>query len=332
MASVWTRVRRAAGVFIGSKPQAQARVTTDHITPFTRELFPELLDLVLDHLHDDRPSLQACAVVCKAWLVSCQFHLFYELNVPYCTPEADVGFEPFVEFLYDTPSIRGFVHKLTLKPDDARATEAQLRAIRRGTAKISPYLLVSICDMLPNLHSLRLFMLDWCKEETSGNHPWSCNTDPNQVPSPIRPLRVLAISVIYTSRALQSELDANSDMRKIDVLKYFKGADTVRISRVSPTSDIPEIHPIKADKLLLHYIADAPGWITLFKQAHMEDDLHSFGTGLLGLFSPALQRTPIAIWLQEDVGPKLEELTLNVVKVYAHISRCHICTLCVVSF
>ena len=110
-------------------------------------------------------------------------------------------------------------------------------------------------------------------------------------------------------------------MRKIDVLKYFKGADTVRISRVSPTSDIPEIHPIKADRLLLHYIADAPGWITLFKQAHMEDDLHSFGTGLLGLFSPALQRTPIAIWLQEDVGPKLEELTLNVVKVYAHISR-----------
>jgi hypothetical protein len=37
---------------------------------------PELIDAVLDFLHDDRVVLYACAVVCKAWLPSCRFHLF----------------------------------------------------------------------------------------------------------------------------------------------------------------------------------------------------------------------------------------------------------------
>lgn len=330
MPSVWTRIRRTAGVWIKQKdakriPDAQHAVSdpvnTDHIVSFRQELFPELIDLILDHLHDDNPSLQACSMVCKAWLVSCQFHLFYELNVPYCTPEADVGFEPFAEFLHKTPSVRGYVHKLTLKADDARATEAQLRAIRKGTAKINPYLLVSICNILPNLHSLRLFMLDWRKEETHGTHPWSCNTDPTQFPSPIRPLRVLAISVIYTSRALTGDPNSTDDMRRIDVLRYFSEVKLMRISRASPTSEILEMHPLKVEKLLLHYIADAPGWIALLNKAQTDKTLRSFGTGVLGLYSPALERTPIAVWLHEDVGPRLEELDLSIVKIYAHTGK-----------
>lgn len=270
-------------------------------------------------------------MVCKAWVVSCQFHLFYEINVPYCTPEADVGFEPFAEFLYSSPSIRGFIHRLTLKADDVRATDAQLRAIRKGTAQISPYLLVSICNMLPNLHSLRLFMLDWRKEETYGSHPWGVNADSTKLPPPIRPLLVSAISVVYTSRALETFPGENDDLRRIDVLRYFSDMKLLRISRASPTSDIPEMHPLNVEKLLLHYIADAPGWITLLKRANITDTLRSFGTGVLALYSPALERTPIAIWLHENVGPRLEELDLSIVKVYAHtgkhpISTVRMCT------
>ncbi|KAK7691367.1 hypothetical protein QCA50_004765 [Cerrena zonata] len=175
--------------------------------------------------------------------------------------------------------------------------------------------------MLPNLHSLRLFMLDWRKEETYGTHPWGINADPTKVPPPIRPLLVSAISVVYTSRALETFPGENDDLRRIDVLRYFSDMKLLRISRASPTSDIPEMHPLNVEKLLLYYIADAPGWITLLKRANITDTLRSFGTGVLALYSPALERTPIAIWLHEDVGPRLEELDLSIVKVYAHTAQ-----------
>ena len=36
---------------------------------------PELIDLVIDYLHDDNKALRACALVAKAWLPSSSFHL-----------------------------------------------------------------------------------------------------------------------------------------------------------------------------------------------------------------------------------------------------------------
>ncbi|KAJ6447512.1 hypothetical protein C8R45DRAFT_1224870 [Mycena sanguinolenta] len=36
----------------------------------------ELVDSILDFLHDSRPDLKRCALVCKSWLPSAQYHLF----------------------------------------------------------------------------------------------------------------------------------------------------------------------------------------------------------------------------------------------------------------
>ncbi|KAK0475585.1 hypothetical protein EDD18DRAFT_196536 [Armillaria luteobubalina] len=39
----------------------------------------ELYNLIIDHLHDSKPSLLACSLVCRAWVPECRFHLFYKV-------------------------------------------------------------------------------------------------------------------------------------------------------------------------------------------------------------------------------------------------------------
>ncbi|KAF8478816.1 hypothetical protein JB92DRAFT_3102285, partial [Gautieria morchelliformis] len=39
----------------------------------------ELIDQVIDHLHDDSPSLRACCITCRAWVPSARFHIFHNI-------------------------------------------------------------------------------------------------------------------------------------------------------------------------------------------------------------------------------------------------------------
>ncbi|KAG7440772.1 uncharacterized protein BT62DRAFT_956674 [Guyanagaster necrorhizus] len=41
----------------------------------------ELCNLVIDHLHDSKPSLLACSLVCRAWIPESRFHLFHEVKL-----------------------------------------------------------------------------------------------------------------------------------------------------------------------------------------------------------------------------------------------------------
>ncbi|KAJ7716357.1 hypothetical protein B0H14DRAFT_3012961 [Mycena olivaceomarginata] len=67
--------------------------------------FPqELIDAILDHLADDRRSLKACSLVCRAWVSRCRSHLFGNcslfpndilvfrdlLRAPHCTFAQDI--------------------------------------------------------------------------------------------------------------------------------------------------------------------------------------------------------------------------------------------------
>ncbi|KAF8159464.1 hypothetical protein B0H34DRAFT_796708 [Crassisporium funariophilum] len=47
----------------------------DHILP------QEIFDNIIDHFHDDIPSLQACAAVSQAWLSSARAHLFHRVSL-----------------------------------------------------------------------------------------------------------------------------------------------------------------------------------------------------------------------------------------------------------
>jgi len=43
---------------------------------------PEILDLVIDHLHDEPTALKACCVVSKSWIPRTRKHLFAQVNFP----------------------------------------------------------------------------------------------------------------------------------------------------------------------------------------------------------------------------------------------------------
>ncbi|KAF8532018.1 hypothetical protein JB92DRAFT_3276846, partial [Gautieria morchelliformis] len=46
----------------------------------TKYILPgELSDQVIDHLHDDSPSLRACYITCCAWAPSARFHIFHNI-------------------------------------------------------------------------------------------------------------------------------------------------------------------------------------------------------------------------------------------------------------
>ncbi|KAK0188461.1 hypothetical protein F5146DRAFT_1055347 [Armillaria mellea] len=53
----------------------------------------ELCNLILDHLHDSKPSLFACSLVCRAWIPECRFHLFHNLRL--CRDTAGTFFQLF---------------------------------------------------------------------------------------------------------------------------------------------------------------------------------------------------------------------------------------------
>ena len=44
-----------------------------------KRLPPELIDIIIDHLHSDRRALVSCSLVCKTWRLSARHHLFARL-------------------------------------------------------------------------------------------------------------------------------------------------------------------------------------------------------------------------------------------------------------
>ncbi|TDL19486.1 hypothetical protein BD410DRAFT_792102 [Rickenella mellea] len=42
---------------------------------------PELTDVIIDYLHDDRRALGTCGLVCRSWLPSSRFHLFSTVQI-----------------------------------------------------------------------------------------------------------------------------------------------------------------------------------------------------------------------------------------------------------
>ncbi|KDQ18969.1 hypothetical protein BOTBODRAFT_28452 [Botryobasidium botryosum FD-172 SS1] len=47
----------------------------------SRKLARELINLIIDHLHSDEPTLQICALVCRDWVAPSRFHLFCHISL-----------------------------------------------------------------------------------------------------------------------------------------------------------------------------------------------------------------------------------------------------------
>ena len=49
------------------------------VVPHT--LAPEITDVIIDHLHDDIPTLATCGLTCRDWLRSSRYHMFADLKL-----------------------------------------------------------------------------------------------------------------------------------------------------------------------------------------------------------------------------------------------------------
>lgn len=70
---------------------------------------PELCDYVIDFLHDDRRSLSACSLTCKAWLPAVRYHMFGSVILQ------KHRFDTFSHLLYSSPHIGSYVKDLTIE-------------------------------------------------------------------------------------------------------------------------------------------------------------------------------------------------------------------------
>lgn len=123
------------------------------------ELPAEILDIIVDHLHDDTASLHSCATASKKLLYTSRFHLFYRLRIH--SARANMGFLEFLEFLQLDPPVAQYICELDLVADrDTRHSQAH---------RVGPSMLATISQKCPSLQSLALISVARDIPTTSSN-------------------------------------------------------------------------------------------------------------------------------------------------------------------
>ncbi len=137
------------------------------------QLPQELVDHIIDHLHDDKHSLTSLSIVSKSWLPPCRLHLFNSICIKRKWSEP---FEDFADFVDSTPGVCTYVKNLRLK--------GQFRTT----------VLLRILTCLSQLRSLKL----------QGEF---LQVEPTVVPFPPRRLDLLLIELIYSKNYPERTVD-----------------------------------------------------------------------------------------------------------------------------
>jgi hypothetical protein len=104
---------------------------------------PELTDMIIDHLRNDKSTLSNASLVAKSWLVRSRVHLFNAITVT----EAFAG---FAAFLSHNAHLARNIHHLILQGESDDYSSAS------STVILEPFVLAGILSQLPRLGSLQL--------------------------------------------------------------------------------------------------------------------------------------------------------------------------------
>jgi hypothetical protein len=74
-------------------------------TDTRHQLPPELIEHIIDYLYWSQKDLQACALVCKAWLPSTRFHLFYKFSCYLGYPKTYPSYSRLYDIIQKLPHI-----------------------------------------------------------------------------------------------------------------------------------------------------------------------------------------------------------------------------------
>src|SRR5271170_6690956 len=79
---------------------------------YTPRLPPELIEYIIDYLHDSPSALRACACVCRDWLAPTRFHLFYRREItPDRFPAVPLQTCELLQFLQGSPDIPFYIRE-----------------------------------------------------------------------------------------------------------------------------------------------------------------------------------------------------------------------------
>ncbi|KAL6300225.1 hypothetical protein BKA93DRAFT_867912 [Sparassis latifolia] len=196
----------------------------------------ELIDQVIDHLWDDRASLEACSTSCHAWLSSSRTHLFHtiELSTEHQCYHLNLLLEA-------SPNIAGYVKKLAL------LLSLQFEFMQRirtpsppdyGVPRYSSWV-ISVITKLWRLDDLEFRRSHW----DVFSHP--------------EPQRIIKTVVAKLKRLVFSEMFL--DMADVEcVLGAARRLEELRFDRVNWTPWMPRIRgALPLSSTLQHLILDS---------------------------------------------------------------------------
>ena len=86
--------------------------TAMRLRSYRPRLPPELIEYIIDHLHDSPSALRACARVCRDWVAPSRFHLFYRREIkPISTSTVPLQTGELLEFLQGSPHIVFYIRE-----------------------------------------------------------------------------------------------------------------------------------------------------------------------------------------------------------------------------
>lgn len=169
---------------------------------------PELVDMIIDHLYDDKVTLATCTLVAKSWLTASRLHLFYEITVFH--DRSSQPFGKFAAFLSNKPTLRPLIKTICM---NGYHTSDQ----RQG--RLDAAMLDGIISQLPTLETLLIVNCYWDAHKGDG-----ARRTPPPVPQYRAVLRNLYIS--YFSAEHETTL------AKLEVLRHFKKVERLQLDHV----------------------------------------------------------------------------------------------------
>lgn len=269
----------------------------------------ELQDAIIDHLHDDKPSLANCSLVCSNWLHSSRLHLFEKLAV-----KGEVeghGFRDFLSFIAtDAAATVEYVKEVKYSVRARRGISYRDPSVRC----IGPYDFAVLYRHLPSMNVFEMESLSWDKDRVMGPNgeivdPWP----------PARPFDRLSITRCVSESLIQQRLFRSLEI-VTSIFPFF--APLRRLELFSMNTDYslrndteaPVIPPyFQMRELCLHSThLRSPG-------EHIDNVYISLSPHLrkLDIMCRTDDEAPMVGRIMRAVGKDLEELRLNLSELQA---------------
>lgn len=247
---------------------------------------PELFDNIIDHLHDDKQALLQCATVCRGWLNSARYHLFYTME--FAIPDPKPRLLDLTDFVKSNTTVAACIRILRVQPTFGPASNP-----------LEMQVLAAVARALPNLRAINLSQMKL--DHTRQNSTNETKEEP-QVAS--RSVQSLSIRTVLQTHSMANILED---------LCLFPSLKNLELSFISwrPDSEGETPHlatptPLELETLTVGLMTDPS---QLFRYIQSTPSVHTLTT--LCLFGLRIPDVPSAGLLLQDLGMTLQHFSLS---------------------